>query len=94
MSLNLYPVRVFFEGFSGHVKCKGVYRAIILPPSIPGLPELAAIDYAPGFFIATMLPAKGRRREMESDEIALVAAWLIKLQEECKCPEPTTISPV
>ena len=80
MSTDLYTVRVFFEGERGCVKAPGVYRAISSPPTIPGLPKLAAIDFAPEVNCAYLLPWMGERRERKEAEALAVVAWLRAVQ--------------
>jgi hypothetical protein len=76
MSCDLYPIRVYFDGYAGCVKTIGVYRKITTPPRIVGLPVLAAIDYAPSV-VQDLTPLGGPRREMYPDEIEAVRAFLI-----------------
>ena len=87
MSSDLYTVRVFFEGDRGIVKVpglvpgiRGIERRITKPPDIPGLPELAAIDYAPEV-VAQLAPFAGPRRDMEAAEILAVREWIKLLQQ-------------
>jgi len=80
MSEELYPVRVFFEGDRGCVKCPGLYRAISRAPVIPGLPKLTSIDFAPSVYAGALQPNMGERREMSAAEIQAVVAWLLAVQ--------------
>lgn len=88
MSADLYPIRVYFSGESGIVRCPGVngvvgiVRKISLPPEIPGLPKLCAIDYAPAFFPGELQPWAGQRREMYKSEIEAVKTWLWFVQRD------------
>lgn len=76
MSADLYTIRVYFEGESGIIRCKGVVRKISKPPDIPGLPKLCAIDYAPGVFPGEFQPWAGQRREMSPADAKMVQTWL------------------
>lgn len=80
MSQALYTVRVFYEGERGCVKAPSVYRQISAPPTIPGLPKLQAIDFAPEVNCAYLLPWCGERREMYEGEALAVVAWLKAVQ--------------
>ena len=80
MSADLYTVRVYFEAERGCIKAPGLYRAISAPPTIPGLPKLQAIDFAPEVNVADIRPWQGARREMYEAEALAVVAWLRALQ--------------
>jgi hypothetical protein len=76
VSLDLYPVRVFCEPNKPFcVKLPGVHRQMAIPPSIKGLPEFIAIDYAPGV-VAEIQEVADRRREMYPREVVALKAWL------------------
>lgn len=80
MSVDLYNVRVFFDGQRGCVKVPGVFRAISTPPVIPGLPRLTMIDYAPEAKCAELMAHNGPRREMWPREEDAVDEWLLIVQ--------------
>jgi hypothetical protein len=76
VSLDLYPVRVFCEPNKPFcVKTPGVHRQMAIPPSIKGLPEFIAIDYAP-HVVAEIQEETQQRREMYAREVAALKAWL------------------
>lgn len=82
MSLELYPVRVYFEpARRGCAKCPGVARYYLLVPMIPGLPEFVALDYAGSAFAPEIQPVNEPRREMTSPEIVALKAWLQALKD-------------
>ena len=80
MSPNLYPVRVFFEGYRGCVKVPGFFEDIAKPPTIPGLPKLSSIDYTPSLGCKYVQPWMDARRDMYPDEEAALLSWLAGLQ--------------
>lgn len=85
MSAELYSVRVYYDHDHGCVKVPGVYRSINRAPRIPGLPQLAAIDYAQreadaDAHCAELMAHLGTRREMTGGEVAAVQAWLATVQ--------------
>lgn len=77
MSVDLYPVRVYFEpARRGCAKCPGVGRYYLATPTIPGLPAFVALDYAGNAFAPEIQPVNEPRREMTAAEIEAVKAWL------------------
>jgi hypothetical protein len=80
MSDALYPVRVYFDGSCGCVKVPGVYRRISKAPTIPGLPKLWAVDYAPQVGVPQVHPWEGVQRDMRQAEIDSIEAWLVAVQ--------------
>jgi hypothetical protein len=73
MSAALYTVRVYHDGNKpGCVRIDGMHRHINDPPQIPGLPELAAIDFAPATATYLLRVKFEGQRDMADGEIAAV----------------------
>jgi hypothetical protein len=86
VSLALYETRVYFDGHRGCVKVParngllGIETRISNPPHIPGLPKLHTIDYAPSAQCTELQAHCGLRREMTSEELRAIDAWLAEYQ--------------
>lgn len=82
MSAELYTVRVYFDGSRpGCIRIDGMQRIITQAPTIPGLPELAAIDFAPATATYQLRTEHQGMREMLENEIAAVHRWLARVAE-------------
>lgn len=65
MSLNLYTVRIFWDGRRGCLLAHGVHLCLIGCPRDPGLPtHLEEIDYAPEANVAQLRERADRWRDM------------------------------
>jgi hypothetical protein len=77
VSAALYTVRVYHDGNRpGCIRIDGLHRHINMPPKIPGLPWLDAIDFAPATATYLLRVEFEGQREMTDREIAAVHAWL------------------
>lgn len=81
MSIDLWPVRVFYESNRGAVKVGQVTRELVMPPTIPGLPRLEGIDYTRGLPHPELQPLREGKREMTQTEINFVLAWLDRVEK-------------
>lgn len=81
VSHNLFNIRVYYSGFEGLIKTPAVVRHTSLPPSIPGLPRLQEIDYAPEVSCAYLQPYQDAHREMTREEIQCVEKWLNEVSQ-------------
>lgn len=75
MSESLYPTRLRFADGSGIARFASSGGQITEKPTVPGLPEWGAIDYAPGA-VALIRPAGGDWRCMDGLEVSAVLRWL------------------
>jgi hypothetical protein len=80
VSEALYTVRVYHDGNRpGCIRIDGMQRHINDPPRIPGLPDLAAIDFAPSTATYLLRTEFEAERDMKDHEIAAVHKWLARV---------------
>lgn len=74
MSMDLYPVRLYWAGMKGVARGRGREVRLQAPPHLPNL-AIEAIDYAPGV-VAMVMPRFCGWRDMEVEECAAARAAL------------------
>jgi len=77
MSINLYEIRLFWNGNTGGAKAHGAYRHLMLVPRIIGIPSnVQLIDYAPEVGTALIRDSKGVERSMSTEERKAVQSYV------------------
>lgn len=86
MSAALYPNRLFWDGRQGCAKFGGEGVELASMPHVDGLPMWTTeVDYAPGV-VAELRERCDAKRDMTSNEIRAVRAWLAWRCWEVKAP--------
>jgi hypothetical protein len=82
MSINLYRLRLYWDGRRGAVRNGDDTRILVEAPVLPGAANsanLEEIDYAPEVDLAQVRERKGDWREMTPEEVAAAEALVASL---------------